>query len=484
MTAVKYDLEAISKLFKAYDLRGTYPLLSQDIYYWMGYGVVTQVLVPENLPSKIAVFCDHRYTSPDFYRAYCSGILEAGGELVTLGLGTTDMMYAATQLLNIPGAIITASHNPKDDNGCKMVKFGSQMLGLSAGLDKVRDFVLQKLASGEDFEIRKEFVDDLETKRMVIDFYKDKIEQVAASTHINQILSQRGKKMKIVVDAGNGMGGYIMQLIQDIYGRNIDFVPMYFELDGTYPNHPADPSNPKNTEDLRKRVVDEQADLGVAFDGDADRAYFIDEKGEMMDGNFVVSVFASQFLKDLQREKNPRFNPAIAYSQPQSRCVPHTVLSLDGVPVPTKQGHIFIKENMSKYRAVYGGEASGHHYYGDFNYMDAGAITMAKMIQILVTNDSKPTDLIVKYQGRYHLSGEHNFNMGNGVNFETVKEKLKREFSQAEFSELDGLSVIYPDWKVNVRMSNTEPLLRINVECIGKDEIQQKMTRIRQVLGV
>ena len=478
------DLTSIAKLFKAYDLRGTYPLLSQDIYYWMGQGLIKTVFEPENLGTTLAVFRDHRYTSPIFYKALCNGITDAGGTVIPLDLGTTDLMYAATQCLKVPGAIVTASHNPKDDNGCKVVKGGSTMLGLNSGLDKVRDFVIEKLASGENYELMQNFEEDTVTKTKVIEFYEQKLHLIGSIEETVAKLNQRTIKFKVVVDCGNGMGGYIMNSIKKVYGNSIEFVDMYFELDGTYPNHPADPSNPANIVELRARVVSEQADLGVAFDGDADRAYFVDETGEFMEGNFVVSEFAKQFLKEIKTHNRTDFNPAIVYSQPQSRCQPVTILENDGIPIQSKQGHIFIKASMAKYNAIYGGEASGHHYYGDFGFMDGGALTMAKMIQILTEKNKKPSELIASYKKMYYLSGEQNFRLADDANFDEIKAKVKAEFADATFSEMDGLTAYYRDWKVNCRMSNTEPLLRINIETIGSNQIQAKLSQIKSVLDL
>jgi phosphomannomutase len=296
-------------------------------------------------------------------------------------------------------------------------------------------------------------------------------------------LSERETKYKVVVDCGNGMGGYLMPRLVELYS-SIEFVELYWEPDGTYPNHPADPSKLENMQDLMHKVIETKADLGVAFDGDADRAYFVDEKGQFIEGNSLVASIATTMLHELSEDANSQYNPAIVYSQPQSRVVPFAVLEAGGVPVPTKQGHTFIKSNMEKYNAVYGGESTGHHYYGAFNFMDSGAITVAKVLQILIEQDKLASDLAAKYIKNFHLSGEISIKLSPEQSFADFASKLSQAYPEATISRMDGLSLFYPDWKVNLRASNTEPLIRLNVETIGSTDLQQKVDEIKQVLGL
>lgn len=472
------------KLFKAYDVRGTYPEINEDVYYWSGLGLVKEILKPENLPLQVNIFRDCRNTSPDFYRAFCNGVKDGGGIPVTMGLGSTDFMYAACQLFNTPGAMITASHNPKDDNGLKVVKKAPQMLGLQSGLDKVRDFVISKIdIEPINKESWMEFVEDTEMKKSVWNFYKDKMELLGTIKHIDGLIAQNGKKMKIVVDAGNGMGGFLMEEVVKLY-KNIDFVPLYWNLDGNYPNHPADPSNLANVQDLMIKVREEKADLGVAFDGDADRAYFVDEKGEFMKDNYLVCAIAKSILEEYYLNPDLDFNPAIVYSQPQSRCVPYTTLESNGVAVASKQGHTYMKADMSRYKAIYGGEGTGHHYFGKFGFMDSGTLVMVKLIQILVKTSVLPSEILKVYSSKYFLSGEINFKITDGMSFEDIKNKLLSHYINGSISTMDGVSIFYPDWKLNARASNTEPLLRLNVECIGVNKLEEKITEVRKIIGL
>ncbi len=472
------------KMFKAYDLRATYPELNADVYYWAGYGLVTEILKPDNLSLNINVARDCRYTSPDFYKAFYNGLKDAGANPVCLGLASTDFIYAACQIFDTPGAMITASHNPKDDNGLKIVKKFPQMLGLQAGLDKVRDFVLSKIEIEKvDFEKFTEPQEDTKAKMQVWDYYKSKFNEIGNPEEVDQVLAQQQKKLKIVVDTGNGMGGFMMEKIQNWY-KNIEFIPLYWELDGNYPNHPADPSNIANIQDLINKVKEVKADLGVAFDGDADRAYFVDEKGEYMRDNYLVAAIAKSMLKDYFANPNPEFNPAIVYSQPQSRCVPYTVLESSGVPVPSKQGHTFVKADMKRYKAIYGGEGTGHHYFGTFGFMDSGSLVVSKVIHIMVTQKVLPSEIVATYASKYFLSGELNYRLGEDLNFDLIKERLLNHYKDAVVNTFDGISLFYLDWKVNMRASNTEPLIRLNVECLGENKLEEKIKEITRITGL
>jgi phosphomannomutase len=475
-----------SKFFKAYDVRGTFPEIDQKVFYWTGFGLVSQILTTENLPLKVAVCHDCRYTSPKFYKAFCAGVTDAGGEVIALGLGSTDFLYAATQTLDCSGAVITASHNPKDDNGVKIVKKAPQMLGLNSGLAIIRDFVLAKAHQDLSSENWLEPVENTELKRKVGHFYQNTMHHIGRIDEVSASLVRlynQGRRFKIVADCGNGMGGWVMDIMSKLYPE-IEFVKMYWDLDGNFPNHPADPSHRENLKELQLRVVEEKADLGLAFDGDADRCYFVDEKGELMEGNFVVAVLAKTFLQDLSTDSSPKFNPAIVYSQPQSRAVAFTVLDYDGVPVPSRQGHTFIKANMVKYKAVYGGEGSGHHYFGEFGYMDSGVLAAVKIISLLVLQNLSASELLSDYTHRYFLSGEINFQLAPGQTFEQIKSAVLDQFTDGIISQMDGVSVFYSDWKFNLRTSNTEPLVRLNVECIGQDQVAAKVDLVRTVVGL
>jgi phosphomannomutase len=469
-------------LFKAYDIRGTYPEINAKIYYWAGQGLVKEILIPEGLPLQVSIAHDCRYTSPEFYKAFYNGVKDAGATPVGLGVSSTDFIYAAAQLLRTPAAMITASHNPKDDNGLKIVKNAPQMLGLSTGLDKIRDYVLSVIDKEDTNEAK--WVEPLEdgiTKQQVLDFYISKFKEIGDVAEVDATLSKQGKKLKIAVDAGNGMGGFVMEKINGIY-KNIEFVPLFWDLDGNYPNHPADPQNLDNLKDLQKAIVDHKADFGVAFDGDADRAFFVDENTKPVQGDYLVGFFAKYMLDNYKPESG--LNKAIVYCQPGSRCAPEIIAENSGVAIPSKQGHTFIKAEMQKYKALYGGEFSGHHYFGSFGFMDAGYLAMALFIKIVVNSGKSVSQTFEKIESIYHISELMNLHIPAEDNFENWKIKLRAEFSDAEFSEMDGLSVFYPTWKFSMRASNTEPLVRFILETKLENTVQQKIQHIKSVLGL
>ncbi len=479
-TTIMHDYK---QLFKAYDVRGTVPLINAEVYYWTGYGLVTEVLIPEKLPLNVCLMRDIRYSSPEFYKAMYYGILDAGGCPVALGLGSSDAMYASCQLQNCPGAMITASHNPKDDNGVKILKIGSTALGLDEGLGKIRDFVVANIEK-QPFDItnRQDLVENIELKIKVEQFFCDKIKQIGEIDEVNKIMTKQNLKLKIAVDAGNGMGGYVMNLAKDMYS-NIEFVPLFWELDGQFPNHPADPQNFDNLKDLQNIISLGGVDFGFAFDGDADRVFFVDDKSQVINGDFLVSFFAKSLLNSYHKNPNPDFNPAVVYLQPGSRCVLETIAEADGVAIPSQQGHTKIKANMQKYKALYGGEFSGHHYFSDFGYLDSGILGAVLMIKILVEDNRKLSEVFTRLQSSYFISDLINLTMPEGVTFNDVDTKLKIEFKDAVISNYDGISVFYPDWKFSMRPSNTEPKIRFILESKINNITQEKVNLVRKVIG-
>jgi phosphomannomutase len=473
-----------SKLFKAYDIRGTYPEINEKVYYWAGRGLVEAILKPQDLPLRVNIMHDCRLTSPTLYAALNKGILEAGAEPVSLGLGTTDLLYAACQMLENPGIMVTASHNPKDDNGLKIVKQTPQMLGLESGLDLVRDYVVSKIESEQvNLDSLPAVPVYQAEKQAVLDYYFQVMNEVGRFSEVNDVLASRDKTYKIVVDCGNGMGGFLMPYIREKY-PHIHFIELFWEPDGNFPNHPADPSKHANLLDLIDKIKTEKADLGIAFDGDADRAYFVDETGGPIEGNYLVAAIASHFLENFDHTLAERFNPAIAYSQPQSRVVPFIVLEHGGVPVPSRQGHTYVKANMAKYKAVYGGEGTGHHYFGQFGFMDTGGITVGKVLSMLILEGLKSSELAAKFSKNFFLSGEQNFKLKASQNFEKLADALEKAYPDGSVGRMDGISVFYPDWKVNLRASNTEPVVRLNIETVGKNKVAAKLAEVKEILGL
>ncbi len=473
-----------SKMFKAYDIRGTYPELNEKVYYWAGFGIVKEVLIPEGLPTRVNLVHDARYTSAKFFKALYNGIKDAGGQPVALGLGTTDFMYASTQVTGTPGIIVTASHNPKDDNGMKIVKQGSEMLGLESGLAKVRDFAVPKIEQDLDMSewVEPKFDTDLKTK--VEAYFMEKIFTIGQIAEVNKTLQAQNKTLNIAVDCGNGMGGWIMEKVKDIY-TNINFVPLFWELNGNFPNHPADPQNLENLKDISSTIRSRHdVSFGIAFDGDADRAYAIDENGHPVQGDFLVAYFSKALLQRQAKNPNPDFDLAAVYLQPGSRCVVETIAENDGIAIPSRQGHTYIKAQMTKYRAVYGGEFSGHHYFGEFGFMDSGILAMVLFISLIVENGGQVSDLFKTLDKTYFISPLMNPSLPEGETFEDIKVKIKSAFKDAVISELDGISVFYPDWKFNMRPSNTEPVVRFILETRCSDTLDEKVELVRRVTGL
>jgi len=477
-----------SSFFKSYDIRGTVPHLNAAVYYWAGRGFVETILKPDELPLEVNLVRDGRYSSPEFYEALYWGLVDAGAKVRLLGMGSTDTMYAACLRYNNPGAMVTASHNPKDDNGLKIVKRAPQMLGMDGGLDLVRDYVLARIdaESLPDFSTRTMPHDDEDAKVEVMRHFSNIMAQIGDIDRINTTMKSTGKTLKIAVDTANGMGGFIMSYLTQQYS-SIDWIPLYWEVDGTFPNHPADPMVESNLVDLKQAVLDNQADLGVAFDGDADRAFFVDENGQMLNGEHLVAVVAEYMTHTAIHTPDMRLNPAVVYVISYSRCLADVVLQAGGAAIVSKQGHTHVKRLMNQYNAVYGGEASGHHYYGQFGYMDSGILTVGLLIQLLIDRDVQASELTRYYQDKYFVSGENNYRLPDGLSLPRVKEIIKDIYSDGYISELDGITVYYPDWKLTIRGSNTEPLLRINIETKKKTpdfNPQERLAEIVAALGL
>jgi phosphomannomutase len=454
----------IQKFFKAYDMRGTTPELDWKVYYLAGQAMVSEIMIPEKLELKINIWHDTRLTSELFYKAFIAGLLSRNCEVIPCGLGSTDMMYAYTIKNDISGAMITASHNPKDDNGLKIVKSYPQMLGLSTGLDKVRDYVV---ANYDDVDIKEsklpKIINSVQAKKDTIEFLTNICEQIGSFTKI-----QTPNGYTVVVDAANGMGVLAYSLLKSQYPK-IKWIPLYCTLDGNFPNHPADPINPDNLIDLQKEVIKSKANLGIAFDGDADRAFFVDERGELINGENLVAVFAKALIKQV-KSSSLDYNPAAVYVVSYSRALADTVLMEGGAAIVSKQGHTYVKELMKKYNAIYGGEASGHHYFGQFGYMDSGILAVNLILKLLIQGNSNASELCSYYEDKYYTSGEQNIKAPVGKDMKMVSDRVKRKYSDGYISELDGITVYYPDYKFTIRGSNTEPVFRINVETKMKNE--------------
>ncbi len=445
------DPANINAIFKAYDVRGTVPdQLDEELARATGRAYVQVVGATE-----VVVGYDMRPSSPGMAGAFADGATSQGADVTMIGLASTDQLYFASGHLDMPGVMFTASHNPAQYNGIKMCRAGAQPIGLDTGLAEIRDLV-----------ISSEFA---ESRRTGTISSHDVLEAYAA--HLISLAPVVGRRLKVVVDAGNGMAGHTAPAVFGRLGADhVEMVPMYFELDGSFPNHEANPIEAANLVDLQKKVMSEQADIGLAFDGDADRCFLVDETGRAVSPSTLTGLIASRELA-----KHP--GSTVIYNLITSRAVPELVSELGGKPVRSRVGHSFIKATMAETDAVFGGEHSGHFYFREFWRADSGMLAALHAMAALAETERPLSELLASFE-RYPLSGEINSQVSDQDAVMTVLEAEYGGQDGVTTDRLDGLTVSHADWSFNVRPSNTEPLLRLNVE--GKD--QATMVRTRDVV--
>jgi phosphomannomutase len=431
--------EDIPDIFKAYDIRGLVDSeLSPDFAFAVGLAFA-KFLEIEREPSTVIIGEDMRPSSPELAEAFSAGVTSNGTNVIRIGLASTDLLYFAAGSKNLPGAMFTASHNPAAYNGIKLCFSGARPIGKETGLQTIEKFVRQ----GMPVAMRPV---GIETSENLLEAYAD---------HLHKLVSFKGnRRLKIVIDAGNGMAGFTAPAIFERLGAEI--IPLYFELDGNFPNHEANPIDPANLRDLQKAVLEHKADIGLAFDGDADRCFLVDEKGESVDPSLLTSLIASRELA-----KHP--GATIIHSLISSRTVVEVVNELGGVPVRSRVGHSYIKALMAETGAVFGGEHSGHFYFKDFWRADSGALAALHALAALGESDQTISQLLAPFN-RYFASGEVNSQVADSATvIKSIREKYAA-LSEFKIDELDGLTVSTATWWFNVRASNTEPLLRLNVE--------------------
>lgn len=428
-------------IFKAYDVRGTVPdQLDEDLARATGRAFAKVVGAP-----RIVVGHDMRPSSPGMAAAFAQGASEMGVDVVIIGLASTDQLYFASGHLGLPGAMFTASHNPARYNGIKMCRAYAVPIGLESGLSEIRDHVIAGVP-----------VDTAKAPGIIEQ--GDVLEAYAA--HLLTLAPISGRRLKVVADAGNGMAGHTAPAVFGRVGADqVDLVPMYFELDGTFPNHEANPLDESTLADLKARVVAERADVGLAFDGDADRCFLVDELGQAVNPSAITALIAERELA-----KHPGAH--VIHNLITSRAVPEMIAEQGGVPVRTRVGHSYIKARMAETDAVFGGEHSGHFYFRDFWRADSGMLAALHVLAVLAETDRPLSDLMARY-ARYPMSGEINSTVPDQAAAIAAIKAAYGERDGVELDELDGLTVSHADWTFNVRASNTEPLLRLNAE--GKD---------------
>jgi phosphomannomutase len=431
--------EEIPDIFKAYDIRGLVDdELSPDFAFAVGLAFA-RFLEIEREPSTVIIGEDMRPSSPELAEAFSAGVTSNGTNVMRIGLASTDMLYFAAGSKNLPGAMFTASHNPAAYNGIKLCLSGARPIGKETGLLTIENFV----RNGMPIAMRPP---GTETHEDLLTAYAD---------HLHKLVSFKGNRpLKIVIDAGNGMAGFTAPAIFERLGAEI--IPLYFELDGNFPNHEANPIDPANLRDLQKSVLENKADIGLAFDGDADRCFLVDEKGEAVDPSLLTALIASRELA-----KSP--GATIIHSLISSRTVVEVINELGGVPVRSRVGHSYIKALMAETGSIFGGEHSGHFYFKDFWRADSGALAALHALAALGETEQTISQLLAPYK-RYVASGEVNSRV---VDAYAVIKSIKAKYSALpdfEIDELDGLTASTTSWWFNVRASNTEPLLRLNVE--------------------
>jgi phosphomannomutase len=442
----------LDKIFKAYDVRGVVPdELDEDVAEAIGAAFVRLTGA-----KTIVTLHDMRTSSPPLAEALGRGAAAQGADVIHGGLGSTDMVYYASGALDMPGAMITASHNPARYNGIKLCKAGAKPVGIETGLAEIKAMV-EAGVPGYDGPPGSV------TSRDLLPGYAEYLKKLVDISGI--------RPLKVVVDAGNGMAGHTVPRVFE--GLPITLVPLYFELDGTFPNHEANPIDPANLRDLQKAVKDNKADIGLAFDGDADRCFVVDERGEIVSPSVLAAMIAT---RELAREPGA----TVIHNLITSRAVPELISEHGGTPVRTRVGHSFIKAKMAETNAVFGGEHSGHFYFRDFWFADSGMLAALHTLAAL-GHDDRPLSVMLNDFSRYVASGEINSEV---VDQAAATAKVRNAFSErsgVRIDELDGLTVGADDWWFNIRPSNTEPLLRLNVEAATAE----KMAAVRdEVLGL
>jgi phosphomannomutase len=443
----------VAAIFKAYDVRGVVPdQLDESVARATGAAFV-EVLDILASPGAVVVGYDMRPSSPGLAAAFAEGVTSTGADVVDIGLASTDQLYFASGRLQLPGAMFTASHNPAQYNGIKLCRTGAAPVGSESGLRDIADLVAKALTEGPTAVA----VPGQVTRKDLLTAYAD---------HLHDLVNLSGSRpLKIVVDAGNGMGGHTVPAV--FASGPIEIVPLYFELDGNFPNHEANPLDPKNLVDLQAKVRELGADLGLAFDGDADRCFVVDEKGDPISPSAITGAVAVRELA-----KHP--GSAVIHNLITSKAVPELIVEHGGTPIRSRVGHSYIKQKMAETDAVFGGEHSAHYYFRDFWRADTGMLAALHVLAALGEQDKPASELFAEYE-RYVASGELNNKVDDAAATVAAIEDTYGDRDGITVDHLDGLTVSAGQWWFNVRASNTEPLLRLNVEA----EDRATMERVR-----
>lgn len=442
-------------IFKAYDIRGVY---DQNLFNETAQAV-GKAFAKVIKPTTVIIGRDGRVSSPVLFENLSNSLLAVGVNVIDIGMVSTDMYYFACATKNLPGIMITASHNPKEYNGFKMVKKIPYLLTGDEGIDQIKDLILN-----DNLPSDSETKGTLETWNVMNEF----ITKILSLVDYTQL-----KPKKIIADTANGMvGPSLRELFKKI--PQITMVPMYFDPDGTFPNHGGDPLQAENRAELQQRVVSENADLGFAFDPDGDRFFCIDSKGRFVSGDFMTAILSEYFLK-----QNP--GAAIVYDIRASQAVPHKITAMGGKPLYNRVGHSYIKARMMNEDAVFGGEVTGHYYFKDFFFCDSGLAPMMYLLDLLSSSQNTLAQSLDEMEQTYHISGEINT---KGVNAQKVFKNIEDTYSASakKVLHVDGISIYYPEWNFNVRASNTEPLVRLNLEATSEQLMSAKRDELLKLI--
>jgi phosphomannomutase len=439
----------LGTIVKAYDIRGVVPgELDEEVARAVG-GAVVDVLDVLDGPGSVVVGHDMRPSSQPLVGAFADGVTARGANVVHIGLASTDQLYFASGWLNLPGAMFTASHNPAQYNGIKLCRAGAAPVGQDTGLGRIRE-----LAEADAFE--RSQARGSEEHRDVLAEYAEYLRGLVDLSAI--------RSLTVAVDAANGMAGHTAPAVLDVPGMRV--IPLYFELDGSFPNHEANPIEPENLRDLQAAVVGHEADIGLAFDGDADRCFVVDERGEPVAPSTLTALIA---VRELQRAPGS----SVVHNLITSRAVPEIVREHGGKPIRTRVGHSFIKQTMAETNAIFGGEHSGHFYFRDFWRADSGMLAALHALAALGHTPKGTTlsSLLTSY-GRYAGAGEINTRVADQAATMAAVEAVFADRPGVTLDHLDGLTVEHADWWFNLRPSNTEPLIRLNAEATDRPTME------------
>ena len=445
----------LSEIFKAYDVRGIYGQnLTEDIVYRIGRAFVYFLKCKE-----VIVGTDMRISSPNLSNAFMKGVAEQGANAIFIGKVCTDAVYFASGFLKRPAVMFTASHNPPQYNGMKFCKQDAIPINEDTGLEKIKSIVEKEQYKKSKINKHGKII-----KKDILKLY---VEHVKKFINIKKL-----KELIIAVDAGNGMAGKIIPLVYK--NLPVKIVPLYFKLDGTFPNHPADPIKQENLMELQRAVRGKKCDFGIAFDGDADRIFFVDENGDVINSSLISALIIKNILTTKSKEK-------IIYNLVCSHIVPETIIKYGGKPIIERVGHSFIKETMKRTKAIFACEHSAHYYYRDNYRADSGIITSLIVSEIL-SKENKPLSELLKEFKKYHTIEE------TSVEVKDKKAKLKeieliyKKQNPKKISKLDGITVEFEEWWFNVRPSNTEPLLRLNLEANSEGLMNEKREELVRIM--